>query len=91
MNADERQASEARLEVLDALCTAQDRFADVAAAIAGAQDEEAATDAVVRLLHLPQRFLGTAVLDMQLRRRTADDQHRLRAERDQLRLALSGE
>lgn len=90
MDEQQREATETRLALLDALAAAHERFGEVMDAIADAADGEAATDALVDLLGLPERYLASVVLDMQLRRRTAQEQARVRAERDEVRALLTG-
>ncbi len=81
-----------RLELLDAVVLAQDRFAEVSAAIAGSSDKHAARAAVGRLLGVREDMAARAVTELHWFRLTADDRRETRAERDEViaRLRAAG-
>jgi DNA gyrase/topoisomerase IV subunit A len=81
-------ADQARVDVLTAMITGIERRSDVLAAIESAPTSETAVSTVAQLLSL-DTAAATAVLDLQLRRLTAAELARLKAERDGLRDRLS--
>jgi len=72
-----------RLELLDAIVAAVARYADVAAAIALAQDRAAARAAVGTLLGVAETG-ARAVMDLRWGELHAESRNLLRAERDDL-------
>ena len=83
-----RQHLEGRLVIVDALCAAQDRRAEVMTVVASSQDAAEATTRLVRLLDLPEERGATAVLDMQVRRWTWREHERMERVRAELRVEL---
>lgn len=80
--------TEERLDVLDALVAAQDRYDEVSATVEHAADDDDAASQLMALLTLPRRELAVMVLDLQLRRRTQAGRRLLHTERDELRAQL---
>jgi DNA gyrase subunit A len=72
-----------RLEMLDALCAALDRRREVFVVVEAADDDEDALTGVERLLGVSP-VAARAVLDIQLRRLTAQGRTRLHEQREQL-------
>ncbi len=77
-----------RLGCLSAIIRAQERRDEVLAAVAFAESDEKAQEAVAALLDLDEPVHAVAVLDMQLRRMPELGRQRVRAEYDELRAAL---
>lgn len=71
----------ARLEILNAIVAAQNRHAEVSAAIASAPDQRAAIRAVAELPGVGE-VPARAIADLPWRRLTKDSQRQVREERD---------
>lgn len=77
-----------RLRIMDALCAAQERRAEVMTVVASSQDPAEAAARLVRLLDLPDELGATAVLDLQVRRWTRLEHERMEQVRAELRAEL---
>ena len=86
---DERERLEHRLTVLDALCAAQDRRAEVVTAVGSAESRDDAVREVVRLLGLADEQAAGAVLDQQLSSWTRQERDRKEQVRAEVRAELT--
>jgi DNA gyrase/topoisomerase IV subunit A len=73
-----------RLEILDAVARAQDRYAEVSAVIAASADKYEARAAVGRLLGVREDMAGRAVTELIWFRLTAADRRQVREDRDEV-------
>lgn len=73
-----------RLEILDAVVMAQDRYAEVSDVIAASVDKYEARVAVGRLLGVREDMAGRAITELIWFRLTAADRRRVREDRDEV-------
>ena len=88
---DERDRLEHRLQLLDALCAAQDRRTEVMAEVAASQDVDEAVARIARLLDLTDEQAANAVLDRQVRSFTVQERERVEAVRAEVRAQLEAQ
>lgn len=86
-HAEERRDAQERLQMLDALVAAAARKDEVFQLVGQAQNTDEAVRAVRDLLHV-EDMPAAAVVDLQLRNFTVEQQRKLRATRDALRTRL---
>jgi DNA gyrase/topoisomerase IV subunit A len=78
-----------RLEILDAIAAAQERYGEISDVIARAADKRAATTAIAQLIGVREDMGARAISELTWHRLTAESRRQVQQDRDEVRDYLS--